>query len=397
MNLASRRPLRENMNDDNPPWFIIVSGSRYHGVRRSARGIADALSARTSVLFVEPPVSLLTRGETGEANPAIGVGDLVQENPTLWRLLPKAPPGKDRTGMRHVTRMMLARQIRSAAGQIGARRWVLLQQSAHRSVLTRTGECVAMYHASDDLASGADLLGLDRVALERAEESAARAADVILAVSPALVDRWSSIGTRIEFFPNAVDASAFVDLTDTPPAPDVSLPHPIAAVVGTLSERLDLDLLQSVADRMSLLLVGPESFRIDRSGFTSLVSRESVQWVGLKPFETLGSYYRHADVALLPYTLSAFNQASFPLKSLEYLAAGIQTVSSRLRSIEALEAPGIVFASSSAEFVAAALQQARIGASPGSSAPLRAFAGQHTWATRTDRLIEIVEEVNRAI
>jgi teichuronic acid biosynthesis glycosyltransferase TuaH len=261
----------------------------------------------------------------------------------------------------------------------------------------RIGEQMSIYHASDNLTAGASLLGVDAATLARAEERAARAADVVLAVSRDLVERWSQLGVRVEYFPNAVDASAFSDSDTARPATDVTLPHPIAGVVGTLSERLDMDMLHAVADRMSLLLVGPESFRIDRSGFEALTERDGVQWVGPKPFESLGSYYRHIDIALVPYTLSAFNQGSFPLKTLEYLAVGKPVVSTRLRTIDGLRAPGVTFASTPAEFAVAALQQARGGASPESAFPLKAFAGQHDWTARATRLMEIAGEADHAI
>lgn len=385
------------MNKNGAPLFVVASGSHYHGVHRSARGITDALGERAQVLFVDPPASIATKRPDLLSGKQAARGSVIQESSTVFRLAPNVPPGKDRAGMRHVTTRMVARQIRSAAAQLKADRWILFQQSAHHSVMGRIGEQMAIYHASDDLTAGASLLGIDPAAMARAERRAARAADIVLAVSRDLVERWSNLGAHVEFFPNAVDASAFANADTARPAMDVTLSHPVAGVVGTLSERLDMDLLHAVADRMSLLLVGPESFRTDRSGFEALIERDVVQWVGPKPFESLGSYYRHIDVALVPYTLSTFNQASFPLKTLEYLAAGRQVVSTRLRMIDDLQAPGVTFASTPDEFAVAALRQARVGASPESAAPLKTFAGQHDWATRATQLVEIAVETDHAI
>jgi len=384
------------MTEGDAPLFVVVSGTPYHGVRRSARGVTDALGKQARVLFVDPPASFATKRTDVVDAQLTSRGSTVQETSSTFRLVPNAPPGKDRSGIRRITNRMMASQIRAAVEHLQADRWVLFQQSAHHSVLGRIGEQMSFYHASDDLTAGASLLGLNTGTLARSEERAAQAADVVLAVSPALVKKWSQIGARTELFPNAVDASAFANADSTDAATDVVLPHPIAGVVGTLSERLDMGLLHAIADHMSLLLVGPESFRVDRSEFATLIDRPSVQWVGQVPFESLGSYYHHIDVALLPYTLSPFNQASFPLKLLEYLAVGRPVVSTHLCSIEALGAPGIVFASTPDEFTEAALQLEHVRASPESSAPLRSFATEHTWTKRADRLMEIVAERNRA-
>ncbi|MCL1594641.1 MAG: glycosyltransferase [Actinomycetia bacterium] len=375
--------------------FVIVSGTPYHGVHRSARGIADALGEQRRVLFVDPPKSALT-GTNDQTNRRVGYRTkIIQERANIFRLAPIAPPGKDRPGIRSLTKAATARQIRSGVRSLDATTWILFQQSAHRSVIGRTGEKLAIFHSSDDLSAGADLLGLDAQSLEEAEMKAARDADLVLAVSPGLVERWVKAGIHAEFFPNGVDAEAFADVNTVAAAPDVSLEGPIAGVVGTLSERLDMALLHAVADRMSLLLVGPESFRVDRSGFADLISRRNVQWVGERPFDELPSYYRHMDLTLLPYTLSPFNQASFPLKSLEYLAAGKAIVSTPLRSVESLDAPGIAFASSPATFADSAIAIA--AESPWSSGELQGFATQHTWSRRSDRLIEIAEEYSNAI
>jgi teichuronic acid biosynthesis glycosyltransferase TuaH len=385
------------MTESDVPLFVVVSGTPYHGVRRSARSIADALGTRTRVLFVDPPASFATKRTDLVTDEHGTRGTTVQESSSVFRLAPNAPPGKDRTGIRHITRQMMARQIRSAVARLDAQRWVLFQQSAHHSVLGRIGEQMSFYHASDNLTAGASLLGLDAATLARSEEKAARSADMVLAVSPPLVERWSEIGVRTELFPNAVDASAFADVHTTIPASEVVLPHPVAGVVGALSERLDMALLHAVADRMSLLLVGPENFRTDRSEFEALINRPSVQWVGQVPFESLSSYYRCIDVALVPYTLSEFNQSSCPLKALEYLAAGKQVVSTNLAAIETLEAPGIVFASSPVEFAAAALAQSDVGVSGDAAIPLRAFTTEHTWESRADRLLTLTALVDHAV
>jgi hypothetical protein len=56
------------MNKNGAPRSVLVSGSRYHGVHQSARGITDALGERTQVLFVDPPTSIATKRPGVEAN-----------------------------------------------------------------------------------------------------------------------------------------------------------------------------------------------------------------------------------------------------------------------------------------------------------------------------------------
>ena len=371
--------------------FVVVSGSKYHGVRRSGRGIADALSARVPVLFVDPPASFVTRGDD-QPGKASRLGTLTRESPNLMRLAPAAPPGKDRKLVRQATRAYLARQIRSAISRLGATRTVLIQQSAHRLVLGRTGEAIGVYHATDDLAAGSDLLGLEASSLAAAQVAALSAANLTVAVSPVLVDRWASTGAVVRYLPNGVDARSFDSDSAVEDAVDIRLPSPIAGVVGTLSERLDMDLLRTVAEQMSVLLVGPESFRTDRSGFSHLISMPSVQWVGPRDFADLPSYYRSIDVCLLPYTLSEFNRASFPLKSLEYLAAGKPVVSTSLDSVTDMDAPGVSIADDPAEFAANAMHLAT-GFDDSTAQAVATFVESQTWDHRVSDLIRFLGEV----
>ena len=105
----------------------------------------------------------------------------------------------------------------------------------------------------------------------------------------------------------------------------------MVGVVGHLTDRIDISLLEAVVDSgLSLLMVGPRDPRWEPERFERLIASPHVQWVGLKPFAALPGYLRLIDVGITPYQDTAFNRASFPLKTLEYLAAGRGAVSSDL-------------------------------------------------------------------
>ena len=70
------------------------------------------------------------------------------------------------------------------------------------------------------------------------------------------------------------------------------------------------------------------------------------------------------DVGLLPYDFSPFNVGSFPLKTLEYLAAGLPVVATSLPAIRWLDSPHIITADTASEF---ATQVTRVLASGSSS------------------------------
>ena len=104
-----------------------------------------------------------------------------------------------------------------------------------------------------------------------------------------------------------------------------------------------------------------------------------MRWVGLKTSDALPSYLRAMDVGIVPYRDSRFNRGSFPLKTLEYLAAGRAVVSTDLPAIRWL-ATDLICIAEPASF---ADEVDRLLAMPRTAALLaqrQAFAARHSWA-----------------
>jgi teichuronic acid biosynthesis glycosyltransferase TuaH len=164
-------------------------------------------------------------------------------------------------------------------------------------------------------------------------------------------------------------------------------PRTDGRVRRTLSERIDVALLDAVADRgHQLLLVGDRQATCDPRRLRSLLERPNVRWVGARPFAALPGYLRAMHVGLVPYADTAFNRASFPLKTLEYLAAGRSVVATDLPSLRWLGSEHVRVADTPAQFADAVDAAIREPLSPAPVAARRAFARQHSWSRRGDRL-----------
>jgi len=99
-------------------------------------------------------------------------------------------------------------------------------------------------------------------------------------------------------------------------------------------------------------------------------------------------YIARFDVGLTPYTDSAFNRASFPLKTLEYLAAGKPVVSSDLPASRRLreETSEIRLAGNADEFARLVLDAVKQSYDPAAVMHRRAVAREHSWAARASTL-----------
>jgi glycosyltransferase involved in cell wall biosynthesis len=231
--------------------------------------------------------------------------------------------------------------------------------------------------------------------LDAWEQRVAAKADVVVAANPLVGERWREFGSVSHLIPYGVDAEAYNAVEDCEWPQDVKLARPIAGFVGHINDRIDLALLEEVAGRgRSLLLVGPRSRTSESSRWDALIARPNVAWVGPRPFAALPPYLGAIDVGLLPYGDSAFNRGSFPLKTLEYLAAGKPVVATDLPAIRWLNTSLVTTASAAKDFADATDVWLNRPRSAGEVLSRRAFASQHGWMQRAENMLKIIESAS---
>jgi teichuronic acid biosynthesis glycosyltransferase TuaH len=279
----------------------------------------------------------------------------------------------------------MRRQLAGAIRTLGAEVDVVVAANLW-PVFGACGERRRVLFATDDWPAGAALMGLSEAWVRNRERSLLATADTVVAVSEPLAAalrlRCASEPVVVE---NGVDAAAFAGADDAPLPDDVTIALPAAGLVGHISERIDLRFLEATAATgCPILLVGPRPPTFDDRRFRELIDRPNVHWVGPKPFDELPSYMRVIGVGLLPYRDTAFNRASFPLKLLEYLAAGRPVVATDLPAVRTL-GPEVRIGRDPHEF---ASEVERALAEPGNAAAMaarRALAASRSWPVVADR------------
>ena len=392
------------------PYVVWMAPTSWDGIPGTDRPLAMALTRYARVLWVDPPVSPVTparlRGEvSGGLRP-----QLTETDERITRLTPVALPGLTRPGVRTTTAPLVRAQVRWALRRRGIRPFAVVAGYLD-DLLGRWDGAVNVVYSTDDHVAGAELMGLSADRIRAQERQASARADVVVVVSPQLAEHWAALGSAPPvLIPNG-SLPAYTN--GVSPEPAVSdMPGPVVGLIGQLTQRVDLGLLAAVADAgYSLLLVGPYDARWERAGFAALTARPNVRYAGRVPAEAVPSYLASIDVGLIPYAASAFNRASFPMKTLEYFSAGLPVVSTdlpgsrwvqdSLASFDAAYASQLMaLASDPGEFVAAV--QRLVGA-PGQARPrgaadretrrsavARAFAGQHSWPRRADAFAEAI-------
>jgi teichuronic acid biosynthesis glycosyltransferase TuaH len=375
------------------PLTVLMSGANWDGVRGSERALTESLREYTDVLWVDPPVSPATPKRYrrfSESGPAWRPS-LTEPMPGVWRLAPVVLPGLTRPVVRATTWPLVRRQVRAAVAGLGRTPFAVLACSLDDVLRGWSAGTTTVLYGTDDWVAGAGLMGLPADRLIRAERRAVAAADVVLTVTPKLAQRWRRLGADPVLLPNACDPDAYLTVDTVPPAAlPAGFPDRVAGVVGQLNDRLSVELLTAVADTgIGLLLVGPHDPGWLPDTWAALVARPNVHHTGGVPFAELPGWLARMDVGLTPYADTDFNQASFPLKTLEYLAAGRPAVCADLPATRALaaESTDVTVATGPAGFASAVVAAAELPRTPEAVARRRRIVTvRFSWASRATRL-----------
>ncbi len=375
---------------------VYLSGAPWHAVSGTDLNLAKALGRIRPVVWVDPPVSIVARIKRN-----LNVSRISQVSEGVTRIHSTALPGVTRPGVRALAQWRAYRLTRAHLRRLDQGVLAVITSSPEPLLARwKSVRTTRIYFATDDFVAGAGLLGLSKDHVSRALQSNLRSADVALAVSPPLVSRLERRGANATLFPNGTDLQRYENIEHVPMAQDVWLRPPIAGVFGQLNERLDLDLLESVVNSgVSVLLLGPRydqhpDFQRRLSG---LVASPNVQWVGRKASHELCSYMALVKVGLTPYTITHFNLASFPLKTLEYLAAGRPVVSSKLPANDLLDPRVVHSADTVGEFVSKICELLVENVSAETSELCRQEAERFSWAARARDLDGIITEISGEI
>jgi len=383
------------MRDDGAEHIVWLSGEHWDQDGGTHRAMATGMSAYSRILWVDPPASPVTRNRKDHNVAPV----LVQVADNVTCLRPVALPLHSRPGIRASTPLLVRAQVRWAIRKLGFHPSAVVMLYLGGLLDGWGSGVVKVMYGTDDYVAGAGLMGISARYLLRRERKDLAKADVVVAVSPELARRWTDIGPSPVVIPNGCWPLSGV--MENLPAVEVDLPSPVVGLIGRLSSRIDLDALEAIADSgQSLVLMGPLDARLDAERFHKLARKPSVRYMGPIPSAELPAYLAAIDVGITPYRDSAFNRASFPLKTLEYLSAGLPVVTSDLPAMRWLRADLeetessdladqiLVLAESSQDYVRA-VKLIASGDSDTASHRI-AFARRHSWTNRAEQFATVL-------
>ena len=239
-----------------------------------------------------------------------------------------------------------------------------------------------VYDVMDDLAAFAkappELRELHRELLAEA--------DVVFAGGRSLLAGVAAARPDAHLFPSGVEPEDYAAARRARPGSG----RPVAGYVGVIDERLDLDLLAGLAEELpdwELRLVGPVVEKIDPA---SVPRAPNIVRTGMQPYERLPAHMRDFDVALMPFALNEATRSISPTKTLEYFAAGLPVVSTRVPDVVADYGEYVELADDAAGF-AEACRTLRAGDYEAHAERVRPLLERQRWSAIAARMAEIVD------
>lgn len=239
-----------------------------------------------------------------------------------------------------------------------------------------------IYYCYDEIAAAR---WTDRHAA-RFEQEAIGAADALVCSGSQLLTQKQQNGQAALQIPNGVDPLFLQTKRDNPPQI-----RPIIGYVGSLDERLDLDLLEKVIRAL------PEfdfSFtgRLQQAQIQQrLATYTNVQFHPPVAYHALPQRMKGFSVGIIPFLRNDLTAGIYPMKVNEYLALGLPVVSTGFGDMQQLQ-PWATVADQADSFVQA-LRAELSNDHPDKQHQRRTFAAQQTWQARAFQLNELIEKL----
>ncbi|MFC3608016.1 glycosyltransferase family 1 protein [Stutzerimonas tarimensis] len=299
--------------DDSLPTLLCLSHLRWSFVYQRPQHLMSRFARDYNLLFWEEPITTEAAEPWLEVRPdASGVQVLV----------PRLPEGRAGEASERDQRELLNGYL----DKLGVGNELLLWYYTPMSLAfsDHLWPRLTVYDCMDELSA---FRGAPPELIER-ETELLRRAELVFTGGYSLYEAKRERHDNVHPFPSSVDVEHFASARQPQQDPEdqARIGFPRLGYYGVIDERLDLDLLEKVADMRpdwQIVLLGPV-VKIDPA---ELPRRDNIHYLGAKAYDDLPQYLAGWDVAIMPFALNESTRFISPTKTPEYLAGGCPVVS----------------------------------------------------------------------
>ena len=222
------------------------------------------------------------------------------------------------------------------------------------------------------------------------------AADVVIVTSAKLREQVGQYRTQnVELIGNGVDFEMFSRKSSDPRPVDLPAATTLVGYIGAVYPWLDIELLESVCRKMpdtQFVFIGTVHPAIETRMHNLQKNHRNVHVLGFRPYATIPGYLRYFDVGIIPFLRDELTLAVNPVKLYEYSAAGKPTVATDFSDELHHYTSTLFIAKSHEDFVTCLHQALKVSRDPAFSARLREFAVNNDWKSKTQSILDIIDQ-----
>ena len=214
-------------------------------------------------------------------------------------------------------------------------------------------------------------------------------ADLIFTVSQELESLFEN-KDHVHWFPNGVDLKHYQQEYPIINRDIGNLSRPVIGYVGTIQDRLDLDLFEYLARQnpdKSFALVGPVWYK---RILEKLQKFPNVHFLGRKSYEEIPMYIQQFDAGIIPHKIDRFIRFTNPMKMYEYLACGKPVVSTSGAGVD-LFSEQLYITNDFKQFNLYLNQALKDKDERAVKERLEAIK-EHSWLKRVDKMLDLIEQ-----
>ena len=348
---TSRHTIREISSSRDHP-LIVQSHLRWDFVWQRPQQLLSRFARTAPVLFIEEPVYL--------DDAARDHLEITMPHKNIIRAVPRLRAHlRDDYDAAVTTVRDLALKETGPLGRLdgifsNAVQWFYTPMPAP-VMLGAFNEIGVVYDCMDELAqfkfAPPDLVRRERLLMSNA--------DIVFTGGYKLFTAKSAHHSNVHFFGCGVDVQHFATArsADTTVPADARFDTLVAGYFGVIDERLDYDLIRTLAENhpeLTVVMVGPTA----KVNPADLPDASNIQWLGQRSYDELPRYVKGFDVCLMPFAINEATEYINPTKTLEYMAAAKPIVSTAIADVVRNFTPIVTVAKTHREFVEAVISSA---------------------------------------
>jgi hypothetical protein len=361
--------------------LVVFSHLRWNFVYQRPQHLLSRLAQRWRVIFVEEPMLKAGQNELERFEPA--------PNVQVWR--PHVTG--DAPGFHDDHLPALQRMVADAmAEEQVTDYWVWFYTPMALPMATDLSPRGVVYDCMDELT----LFKHAPRQLVQRENALFKMADLVFTGGPSLYNSKRTRHDDVHCFPSSVDAAHFARVDGEHPLLS-GIAHPRLGYCGVIDERLNLDLIDGMAQRhpeWQIVMVGPV-VKIDPA---TLPQRPNIHWLGQQSYDDLPRFISNWDVCLLPFALNEATKFISPTKTLEYMACGRPSVSTSIKDVVEPYGHVVKIADTAEDFTAACEEILARSADEqkAHAAQLKEIVARTSWDATAQAMGELIAAADQA-